>query len=381
MHKGKITMRGRIMAGSQAVISHDENGQAVYVAYYPPDMHLSQVILAYCEQVAWATGNDLFVIDRAVNSKTMAQAFEASDLGLLCMLNDNEHKGLESFAATEVKTLDDGTRLYEGPWKVAREGDTRQFVIVEPPASKPLVYWGTPQVKAELETGEWPEVYRARTELQENAFKRMIEHGALNINVGRKTTLGPDRHQQRAEAQVRESLEAAKSRVAKRRLELEAKCEQVSQSQSRGHGKRLEQRQRAAAELEEKLHEAQQHEAHLQEQVDGFEAPKERADRDFRKQTIMTIRTLFLENLLQAFLAVLRSVLPKPVSLDQVLKLLFERSGSRIERDKSVMYWINTTGLSRGNQQRLAEIVEGLNAMGLVERGKPVRVCLKALPP
>jgi len=29
MHKGKITMRGRIMAGSQAVISHDENGQAV----------------------------------------------------------------------------------------------------------------------------------------------------------------------------------------------------------------------------------------------------------------------------------------------------------------------------------------------------------------
>ena len=34
MHKGKITMRGRIMAGSQAVISHDERGQAVYVAYY-----------------------------------------------------------------------------------------------------------------------------------------------------------------------------------------------------------------------------------------------------------------------------------------------------------------------------------------------------------
>jgi hypothetical protein len=29
MHKGKITMRGRIMAGSQAVISHDESGQAV----------------------------------------------------------------------------------------------------------------------------------------------------------------------------------------------------------------------------------------------------------------------------------------------------------------------------------------------------------------
>lgn len=381
MHKGKITMRGRIMAGSQAVISHDETGQAVYVAYYPPDIHLSQVILAYCEQVVLATGSDLFVIDRAVNSKAIAQAFEEADLGLLCMLNDNEHQGLESFEATEVTTLDDGTRLYEGPWKVAREGDARHFVIVEPPASKPLVYWGTAKVKREVEGQEWPALYRARTDLQENAFKRMIDHGGLNINVGRKTVLGPDRHQQRAEAKVRESLETAKSRVSNKRLELEAKRDQVAQSQSRGHGKRLEQRQRAAAELEEKLCEAQQYEAHLQAQVDDFEAPKERADRDFRKQTIMTIRTLFLENLLQAFMGLLLSVLPKPVSLEQVLKLLFERSGSRIERDQSVTYGINTTGLSRGNRQRLAEIVEGLNAMGLVERGKPVHVCLKELPP
>jgi hypothetical protein len=45
------------------------------------------------------------------------------------------------------------------------------------------------------------------------------------------------------------------------------------------------------------------------------------------------------------------------------------------------MYWINATGLSRGNRRVLEEIVEGLSAMGLVERGKPVRVCLKDLPP
>ncbi len=42
MHKGKITMLGRIMAGSQAVIAHDDTGQALCVAYYPPDMPLSQ---------------------------------------------------------------------------------------------------------------------------------------------------------------------------------------------------------------------------------------------------------------------------------------------------------------------------------------------------
>ncbi len=381
MHKGKITMRGRIMAGSQAVISHDETGQAVYAAYYPPDMHLSQVILAYCEQVALATGSDLFVIDRAVNSKAMAQTFDEAGLGLLCMLDDKEHHGLESFAATEVETLEDGTQLSQGPWKPVREGDPREFVIVQPKEGKTLVYWGSPKVKAALEAHQWPEVYRARTEIQENACKRMIEHGALDINAGRKTLLGPDRHQQRAEAQVRASRETAQGRVEKKSQALEAKREQVAESEAKRHGTRLEQRQRAAAALEHERSEAQQHEARLQEQVSAFDAPKERADRDFRQQTIMTIRTLFLENLLGAFMGALLAVLPQKVSLEQVLKLLCERSGSRIERDQEIMYWVNTTGLSRAKRRVLDDIVEGLSAMGLMERGKIVRVCLKELPP
>ena len=49
MHQGKITLLGRIMAGSQAVIAHDETGQAVFAAYYTPDCYLSQVILAFCQ--------------------------------------------------------------------------------------------------------------------------------------------------------------------------------------------------------------------------------------------------------------------------------------------------------------------------------------------
>ncbi len=111
MHKGKITMLGRIMAGSQAVIAHDAAGHAVFVAYYPPDLHLSRVIVAYCEQVAQATGSTVFVIDRAANSVALAQAFDNQDLGLLCMLDDNEHAGLGSFEATEVETLEDGTKV------------------------------------------------------------------------------------------------------------------------------------------------------------------------------------------------------------------------------------------------------------------------------
>ncbi len=111
MHKGKITMLGRIMAGSQALIAHDDTGQAVFVAYYPPDIHVSHVIVASCQQVAEATGSALFVIDRAVNAVALAQAFAAKDLGLLCMLADNEHKGVGSFETPLVETLDDGTRV------------------------------------------------------------------------------------------------------------------------------------------------------------------------------------------------------------------------------------------------------------------------------
>jgi hypothetical protein len=162
LHKGKITMLGRIMAGSQAVITHNESGHALFLRYYPPDLSLSQVIVAYCHQVAAATGSVVFVIDRAVNSVAMARAFEARGLGLLCMLDDNEHRGLESFKATQVGETDDATPLYSGPWKVARQDDPRHFVIVQSDEGKTLVYWGTPRVKAILEPTQWPQVYRER---------------------------------------------------------------------------------------------------------------------------------------------------------------------------------------------------------------------------
>jgi hypothetical protein len=111
MPKGTMTMLGRIMAGSQAVNAHDAAGQAVLVASYPPDLPLSQVIVASCQQVALATGSALFVLDRAVNAVALAGAFDAQGLGVLCLLEDNEPAGLESFEATEVEILEDGTRV------------------------------------------------------------------------------------------------------------------------------------------------------------------------------------------------------------------------------------------------------------------------------
>ena len=381
MHKGKITMLGRIMAGSQAVIAHDETGQAVFVEYHPPDIHLSQVIVAYCQKVALATGSALFVIDRAVNSLAIACAFDMQGLGLLCMLDDNEHAGLASFAATEVAILEDGTQVYSGPWKVPRPEDPRDFVIVAPAEGKPLVYWGTPKVKAMLAAPEWPRVYRERNEIQENGFKRMIDHGALNTNYGRKTIVGPDRHQQREKDKLDPLLAAAQKRVDKKTEAIKTQQDKVAESASKGHGKRLVQRQRALMGLEKECQDAQRTHTKLTEQASTIGPPRERADRDFRKQTIMTFRTLFLENMLMAFMGVLCQYLQTKVSLDCILRILFERNGARLATASQVVYWVNTTGLSVAYQRLLSEVVDGLGAMELQDQGKPIRVRLKDMPP
>jgi hypothetical protein len=381
MHKGKITMLGRIMAGSQAVIAHNEVGQALFVAYYPPDLHLSQVIVAYCQQVALAIGSTLFVIDRAVNAVAVARAFDAQGLGLLCMLDDNEHDGLDSFETTEVRTLEDGTKVYSGDWQVPRPDDPRHFVIVEPAEGKTLVYWGTPQVKAAVAALEWPRLYRERNEIQENGFKRMIDHGALNTNYGRKTIVGPDRHQQRAKEQLDQSLAAAQQRVSKKAEAVQTQQTKVAESAAQGHGKRLAQRQRALAGLAQELQAVQYHQAQLAAQATALGPLRERADRDFRKQTIMTMRTLLLENALTSFMTVLLGLLTMKMSLDCLLKILFERSGARVVTDSQVIYWINTAGLSGPYHRLLVEIVAGLCAMDLRYQGKPIQVRLKATPP
>jgi hypothetical protein len=381
MHQGKITMLGRIMAGSQAVIAHDEAGQAVFVASHPPDIHVSRVIVAYCQQVAEATGSTLFVIDRAVNAVALAGAFDAQGLGLLCMLDDNEHAGLESFEATLVDILEDGTKVYSGPWEEIRPDDPRHFVLVAPTQGKTLVYWGTPQVKEALEPSQWPRVYRERNEMQELSFKRMNDHGALKTNYGRKTILGPDRHQQRQREKLAQSLAAAQQRVDKKTAALKAQQDKVAESESTGHDARLDQRKRALVVVEKERKDAQHNQAKLLAQACAIGPPRERADRDFRTQTIMTVRTLLLENALMAFMVARCEHLQNTVSLDCLLRILFERSGSRMETVSQVVYWVNTAGVSLPYRRLLAEVVEGLCAMELRDQGKPIRVYLKDMPP
>ena len=379
MHKGKITMLGRIMAGSQAVIAHNQAGRAVFVEYYPPDIRMPRMIVAYCQKVMMATGMEGFVIDREVNSVDLARCFEGSGLGLLSMLDKNEYDGLNSWHVTPIGALQDGSTVYEGRWATARADDPRHFVLVET-SERVLAYWGTSKMKAMVDPLQWPVLYRQRTEIQEHRFKAMKAHGALDVNYGTKKIVGPDRHQQRARENLEEAQGNAHQKVGRKEELLTLQYEKVAESQEKGHTTRLEQRQRRLGELQQELQKAIAKEEQLNAHLNALGAPKQRADRDCRKQTIMTIRTLLLENALLSFLGALCATLKEKISLECLLKLLFERSGSCLETSSEVIYWVNTAGLSGAYKETLGKVAEGIGAMNLTCRGKPICVRLREAP-
>jgi hypothetical protein len=379
MHKGKITMLGRIMAGSQAVVAHDEDGRALFVEYYPPDIRMLHFILEYCRKIMEATRVEVFVIDREVNSVEVARKFEENGIGLLSMLDRNEYDGLSSWSVTRIGTLGDGSPVYEGKWAKDRENDPRHFVLVET-ADRVLPYWGTSKVKEVLSPIEWPEVYRERTEIQEYRFKEMKAHGALDVNYGAKKITGPDRHQQRACEGLTEAKEKVQHKVSRQEQLLRDQEAKVAESQEKGHTKRLEQRQCRLGQVQEKLKKVTEKEEQLSEQLNRLGTPRERADRDFRKQTIMTIRTLLLENALLSFLSAVCAAMQGQISLECLLKLLFERSGACLETPSEMTYWVSTNGLSVTYRNSLQKLVEALSAMNLRCRGKPIRLRLREAP-
>jgi hypothetical protein len=383
MHKGKITMLGRIMAGSQAVITHNQDGHAVFIEYYPPDIRMPRMIAMYCQKVVTATGIEVFVIDREVNSVKIAQCFEKSGLGLLSMLDKNEYNGLNSWNATRIGTLsesdNDGATVYEGVWAEPREDDPRHFVLVET-SERVLAYWGTSKVKAHLDSLQWPRVYRQRTETQENSFKRMKSHGALEVNYGIKKIVGPDRHQQRTIEKLEEAKDKVELKVTKKEEVLTLQEAKVVESQTKGHTTRLHQRQRRLGEIQQELSNVMEKLNKMLDQLAALGTPKKRADRDYRKQKIMGIRTLLLENALVSFLTFLCGLLNEKISQECLLKLLFERSGVCLETSSEMIYWVNTAGLSSPYRETLGKIVEGICAMHLTCRGKFIRVCLRESP-
>jgi len=379
MHKGKITMLGRIMAGSQAVVAHNAKGKAIFLDYFQADIHLTQVIEKYCETIVSLTGIDIFVIDREVNSVGMARLFEEKHWGLLSMLDSNEYDGLSSFETIKIGTLENGNSVYEGKWKISKENDPRIFVIIEE-EGRILPFWGTSRVKEGIPLIEWPKTYRDRSEIQEKSFRRMINHGGLNINYGIKKIMGIDRHQQRQFELIDEKLLNVRKKITKKETEIDNQMKMIEDSKSKGQVKRLVQRQNALEKKQEKLEKHAKKEEKLKKEKEELGLPKQRADRDLRKQKIMTIRTLLLENTLIAFFLALLEKVEMKIGLDTLIALFFDRSGTIVESPTQIVYRLDINGVSEKYRSILEDIVQGINAMDLSYKGKFVKAMVRIAP-
>jgi len=118
----------------------------------------------------------------------------------------------------------------------------------------------------------------------------------------------------------------------------------------------------------------------ITESIDEIGPPGERADRDFRKQSIMTFRTLLLENSLIAFMSLLMANITGAFSmnLDSLIRLLSERSGGFFETPSELVCLVNMNGLSKSNRVIMLELIEGMNRMEIKHDGKPVSVRAEA---
>lgn len=317
------------------------------------------------------------MIDREINSVDIARCFEGHKWGLMSMLDSNEYKTLADFKVERVGTLDNGI-VYTGQWKIPREDDPRHFVLLEN-SERLLVFWGTTEIVNSIPYLSWPLVYRLCSELQENQFKRMKSHGKLDINYGIKKIEVEDRHQKRALDKLDKQIQSVSSKQKRTEQQLLEQQEKVIQSETKKHGKRLKQRQEKLKETTKIACQLEKKEKILIQQRDEQGKPSIRADRDFRKQSIMTWRTLKLENLLISFFSLL---FPETigVSLETLLELFFERTGTFLETQTQIMILINPAGLSKRYRMLLTRTIEGVNNMNLFRSGKPIQVRLKEAP-
>jgi len=66
--------------------------------------------------------------------------------------------------------------------------------------------------------------------------------------------------------------------------------------------------------------------------------------------------------------------------METLISLIFKRSGICIETCSEIIYKISTKGLSLPYRDALEKIIEGLNAMNINRRGKPIMVQLREAP-
>jgi hypothetical protein len=116
------------------------------------------MIVEYCDYIVVNSGIDIFVIDREINSQSIAAEFECRGWGLLSMLDSNQYKELSDWDYEFVGGTDESGSIYQGQWRdeKRRIDDPRHFVILETKDGRLLPYWGTSKVKKTIEPLDWP---------------------------------------------------------------------------------------------------------------------------------------------------------------------------------------------------------------------------------
>lgn len=234
------------------------------------------------------------------------------------------------------------------------------------------MYWGTPKIIKRLTAQQSLITYTNRTEIQENSTKRMIAHGALKVNYGTKKIWGPDRIHKKKVGEFDKKI----AKVVKRNNKIEnnilEQSKRISDSIAKGHGELLQKRQ---AKLEEQKRQKEVLEKKievLKKQKEALGEQGQRADRDFRKQLIMTFRTLWTENVLKDFCTLLTQGMKEPIDTDTLLKLFFFRRAMIVETDHDIYYKFDCESLSQKYKVILKNVIDGLNRLSLTSQGKRI---------
>ena len=96
------------------------------------------------------------------------------------------------------------------------------------------------------------------------------------------------------------------------------------------------------------------------------------------EQDFNSFLTLHRGKALNTFLDELSVHLKQKISLETLMTLYFNRSGSLAETSSEIIYFLDTKGLSASDRQTLEDIVQAVTAMHIKSKeGKPIRVRLK----
>ena len=201
--------------------------------------------------------------------------------------------------------------------------------------------------------------------------------GSLDVNYGIKKIWGQDRCHQRKLDELNKNLAKLFVKEQKAQQCTQEQTAKVMQSSERGHGRLLEKRIN-------KLEKVRQHQQTIETQIEALHRkkqqmgqPGQKADRDFRKQTIMIFRTVWLENQLRKFIISISDGFEEKLGIETTLELLFYRDAYMECSKNEGIYRFDSIELSEKYRSALQKLIAGINTISLHSKGKRVRAFLE----